>query len=362
MLTNVKVKNAYSIGDLSLSFIKGKFAYKKEMIHNEIVNPCAIYGGNGSGKTSFINAINDLLNLLIGDKDTFYPLIANFTNKNEDSLIELTLKLDGAEYKYQVVTSFLNSKIVSEFLLKDNRAIFSRNEESVIVENKEYEVKSSLLLSLRELYSIADELIETKDDIKKVYNYLTNFTVVKDTVTSKLCSYKNVEELVVNSEEEIKRIISLWKDFPVYDFLREEDGYYLDLYKTGRDKFRMPGFLISDGMLTINKILAIMLNLDRNSVLFIDCIEKNLHPSSVLHLIREAQKRDIQLIFTSHNTSLMQEFRPDQIYFARWNKGVSYYFRLSNIYENIREINNIEKMYLSNTFDEAINALINIDE
>jgi hypothetical protein len=57
----------------------------------------------------------------------------------------------------------------------------------------------------------------------------------------------------------------------------------------------------------------------------------------------------------------MQEFRPDQIYFSRWKNGDSYYCRLSNIYDNIREINNIEKMYLSNTFEEAINQIINID-
>ena len=101
--------------------------------------------------------------------------------------------------------------------------------------------------------------------------------------------------------------------------------------------------------------------MDPNSVLFIDGIEKNLHPSSVSMLIKEAQKREIQLIFTSHNTNLMQELRPDQIYFARWQNGISYYFRLSNIYDNIREINNIEKMYLSNTFEEKINEIISVE-
>ena len=46
--------------------------------------------------------------------------------------------------------------------------------------------------------------------------------------------------------------------------------------------------------------------------------------------------------------------RPDQIFFANWRNGFSNYKKLSDIYPNIREVNNIEKMYLSNVFDEDI--------
>ena len=63
----------------------------------------------------------------------------------------------------------------------------------------------------------------------------------------------------------------------------------------------------------------------------------------------------MQLVFSSHNTFILQMLRPDQIYFAKWEKGFSSFSRLSKIYPNIREINNIEKMYLSSVFDNAIN-------
>ena len=52
-----------------------------------------------------------------------------------------------------------------------------------------------------------------------------------------------------------------------------------------------------------------------------------------------------------HNTFAMKELRPDQIYFASWSKGYSSYRRVSDIYPNIMEVNDIEKMYLSSTFD-----------
>jgi hypothetical protein len=363
MITNLKIKNAYSIKELEMSFVKGKYGYKKDMTYKEIANPVALYGANGSGKSSVVNVLNDLLNLLIGDKESFYPFIANFLDKKEESLVEVTFKLDEDEYDYLLVTSFSETKIIKEVLSKNNKTVFSRNDEKIIIESNEYLVEEKLLLGLRQLYSIKDELTDTKESIKCAYNYLTNITIVKgdNTCNSKLCNYKNIEELMMINSNEVKRVLSNFKNFPLFDLYNEYEGLYLNVY-TKNNKLKLPEFLVSDGMLTISKILTLLINMESESLLVIDCIEKNLHPSAILQLIKEAQKRNIQLLFTSHNTSLMQELRPDQIYFARWKDGYSYYFRLSNIYDNIREINNIEKMYLSNTFDEAINAIINIDK
>lgn len=364
MLTNLKIKNAYSIKDLDMSFIKGKYEYKEEMIQTDIVNPVALYGNNGSGKSSVVNAVNDLLNLLISDKDSFYPLIANFKDKNNNSIIELTFSLDKDTYNYYVETNFKDSRIEKEYLLENKKAIFTRNQERIIIEDKEYLINDKLLLSVRQLYAVLNELNDTKNAIKKVYDYLVNITIVKgdnSLYNSSLCNYKSVDDLMVTNNNEIKQILSNFKGFPIYDFLSENETYYLNMYLDNNENIKIPGFLISDGMLTISKILGVLVNLKSDSLLIIDGIEKNLHPTTILNLIKEAKKRDIQILFTSHNTSLMQELRPDQIYFSRWKKGYSYYFRLTNIYENIKEINNIEKMYLSNTFDEKINEIISIE-
>lgn len=365
MLRNLKIKNAYSIKELDLSLIKGKYGYRKEMLYRDVVNPMALYGNNGSGKSSVVNALNDLLNLLISDKEKFYPFIAHFLHKNEETYIELTFVLDEHEYKYSVSTSFLDSLIVKEMLFVDNVILFSRDREKVIVEDKEYSINDTLLLAIRELYSRLEELNISKKHIKRVYDYLTNITTIKgdnSICNSKLCNYKSIENLMVSNNEEIKRVISTFVDFPLFDYFNDGENDYLNIYTRESKKIKIPRFLISEGMFTITKILAILINLDRGSLLVIDCIERNLHSSAIVSLIKEAQKRGIQLIFTSNNTSLMQYFRPDQIYFSRIKEGESYYFRLSSIYDNIREINNIEKMYLSNTFDDAINQIINVDQ
>ena len=362
MLTNLKIKNAYSIKELNISLLKGKYAYKKDMILKDIVNPISIYGYNGSGKSSIINAVNDLVNLLISDEEKFYPIIANFNFKHMNTLIELTFKIDDDVYAYSLQSSFTNSCILEESLSFNNEVVFTRSGESIVVEDKIYKTREQLYPAIRQLYSLQEELTSTQTVIKKAYNYLTNISIIKgDEYTSKLCNFKTMEDLMIANSEEIKRVVSSFKDVPLFDFLNSKEDGELNIY-TKNGKLKLPRFLISDGMLSLTKILALLINMDANSILFVDGVEKNLHPSSVSMLIKEAQKRDIQLIFTSHNTNLMQELRPDQIYFARWVSGVSYYFRLSNIYDNIREINNIEKMYLSNTFDEAMNQIININE
>ena len=101
-------------------------------------------------------------------------------------------------------------------------------------------------------------------------------------------------------------------------------------------------------------MLSILLNMPQNGVLFIDELEQALHPTAIKSFINVIRSKDIQVFFSSHNTYILQLLRPDQIYFANWNEGGSNYSRLSKIYPNIREVNNIEKMYISSLFDEAI--------
>ena len=93
----------------------------------------------------------------------------------------------------------------------------------------------------------------------------------------------------------------------------------------------------------------------KNGVLFIDEVDLALHPSAIKAFLKVIQSRKIQVVFTLHNTYALQMLRPDQVYFAKWFKGFSNYYRLSKIYPNIREVNNIEKMYLSSIFDGVIN-------
>ena len=101
-------------------------------------------------------------------------------------------------------------------------------------------------------------------------------------------------------------------------------------------------------------LLSILVSMPEHSVLFVDELEQALHPSAIKSFLEVVKSKNIQLVFSSHNTFILQMLRPDQIYFSKWSEGFSAYYRLSKIYPNIREVNNIEKMYLSSIFDGAI--------
>ena len=65
MITKISINNINSIDNITLSFDKDKYKYLDTMIFNtNYVNPIAIYGTNGSGKTSLLFAISTLISLL----------------------------------------------------------------------------------------------------------------------------------------------------------------------------------------------------------------------------------------------------------------------------------------------------------
>ena len=129
-----------------------------------------------------------------------------------------------------------------------------------------------------------------------------------------------------------------------YNLVFEEDGF----------KKQLPLSMISVGMHNQSLLLSIISSVPENGVIFIDEVDLALHPTTIKSFLKVLRDKKIQVVFTLHNTYALQMLRPDQVYFAKWSKGFSNFHRLSKVYPNIREVNNIEKMYLSSIFDGAI--------
>lgn len=93
--------------------------------------------------------------------------------------------------------------------------------------------------------------------------------------------------------------------------------------------------------------------LEKEITVVVDEIDKSLHPFIVKHIVnmfrdRKINKAGAQLIFTTHDTSLLSlsTFRRDQVYFAEKNNktGVSDLYSLDEL--SVRKTDNIEKGYL----------------
>lgn len=359
MLTGVKIHNMHSIKDAELKFDKGRYQFLNEyVLSDKVSNPIALYGRNGTGKSSFVKSIGDLVFLLVKGPTAPFPFVRNLYCKNDkSSSIHLTFTIDEYEYEYGLTTDY--EYITEEELVLNGMLVFSRNKEKYSYDGKFKDVGSSLFPVLR---AIGANISNQEDPIYKAYNYLANIALIRSNtnqnITSSLKGATYIDNIVDKSDE-VKKIVKSYGSFPVYDIKSKirDDGqkqYFVHIETDEPNDVELPIGYISDGMISQSNMLSILLTLPKNGVLIIDEIEFALHPLTIKNFINEVIKRNIQLIFTSHNTNVLSYLRPDNIIFANWKNGKSSYKRLHEIYENIREVNNIEKMYLSSTFDEDI--------
>ena len=93
---------------------------------------------------------------------------------------------------------------------------------------------------------------------------------------------------------------------------------------------------------------------ENNRILVIDEFGTNLHPMLVAFIVKlfasSINKANSQLIFTTHDVSLMSELRRDQIWFISKDDktGVSDLYALDDF--SVRENENFAKAYLNNRF------------
>ncbi len=379
MLKKIHIKNIGSIKKCEIDFKKARYSYKKENLIGRLVNPIAIYGYNGSGKSSFFDAIQMLISLMIDPINSLTPFVPNlfFSNKGfvtdekwdySCSAIELFFEIDGDNYEYMIMTNAHKSMISDEFLIVNGIPIFEhKNVLSGDVEliNKQKEHEFSLIPELRKR---ASKNLEDKY-VQKAYEFILSLAVIASDginrgIKSGYYLNTNIYELQAEYSPKIKECLKDMGYLQAFTIQQSKNAnlimqrnrifaYELKL-EDGNFKGTLPVNFISKGMLEMHVLLSFVLTMPKNGVLFVDELEENLHPLAIKSFLKIIQEKQVQLVFSSHNTSILQYLRPDQIYFATWHKGYSKYLRLSDIYSNIREVNNIEKMYLSNIFDEVI--------
>lgn len=375
MLEKIYIKNISSIGECEIDFKKNNYKFREENLIGDIVNPVAIYGHNGSGKTAVLRAIKSLVIMLIRPIDQIQPFIVNNIifdkfkkDKNKEYLqgsLFIQFSVNNDLYLYKIITSALGV-IVLESLDCNNKNIFSRDLEYYKYDSKKGRISDSYLVPT--LRRLANTEINNQI-IQNAYNYLSSFSVIElpyinsnnGFVTSKIFESISKFDILVDKSNEVKEILKKYKEFPVYDIVKNSGTnniniipdlqYSIKLESNGK-VYTLPYTMISSGMQNQSLLLSILMTVPNNSVIFIDELEQALHPSAIKSFLDVVREKKIQLVFTSHNTYILQDLRPDQIYFTKWTDGFSSCNRLSNIYPNIREINNIEKMYLSGVFEK----------
>ena len=359
----------------------------------------ALYGANAAGKSNLIKALSFMRNKIqIGFIAHAVPkaglsvknFLFNDCSQEKDSLFEVMISVDGHCYQYGFCCK--NTRITQEWLFRDGneKAIFKRDgkqyefsdeltnnfSEKTIIDIKSQGCSSVLLLT--NFYG----LLKNKDNclISKVFHWFkeslraygengdenenlspTTISLFEDNedVRSKIKKLINkadpsIVDLCIDDNEYCAYIKSLLKSekkqTPIGYPLNLKNKKVKFLHKSNNGKtIELDSENVSKGIKSLFNLSGVFFDaLLNDRILFIDDIGKNLHPLLLRHLIdlfHEQAARigsKAQLVFTTHDTSLMCRQKP---YIFSNKKDASLLLRQDQIWFVVKQENQSSDIY-----------------
>lgn len=356
-----------------------------------ILRTSAIYGANGSGKSSFIESFGFLqalivesINLQPGDKILRTP--HKLSGKDEPTSYTVQFICNNTRYVYSV--SILEEKITEEYLYYfpngKQAKIFDRDLEEISINEKfkkDLETCKNILkpnrlfLSCAANFSNVEEIVSVflffKEKIVIYQNGPNNWLnysaktlqdneEVKD-VFIKFMKYigTGLEDIKVkyNRKKLDSKELPIQMPEPLKNILTAQETEIIDV-KLDYGKFLVNLKEESQGIQKLFEILCPIVDILANGkILICDEIETSLHANIVLEIIKlfkYLERKEVsQLIFSTHDTSLLDLslFRRDQIWFTELKPEL----RSTDLYslaelKNVRKDENVLKGYISGKY------------
>ena len=409
MLVDFKVKNFRSIKEEQLLSMVA--SSQKEFMDTHIlpttsknlslVKTAAIYGANAAGKSNILKAVEAMQEIVLesgsryqrGDKLPVKQFL--FDNElNEPTEFEVNFIYNKVRYQYGFATT--KERITEEWLIAypkgraQNWFVRAYNREK-----KAYQWQFGDKLSGKKqlwqestrsnalFLSTAVQL--NSKQLKPVFDWFADKLKITGVVgwnpsfTMKLCSdaeYKeNILKFLKMADMDIEDIEVEKEDFDASrlpenmpaeireDFIKELKDkevikkakfYHLDNY--GK-KVALDFDDESDGTRKLFSFIGPWIDsLENGNVLLIDELHDNFHPLMVKFLIemfhnKDMNKSDAQLIFTTHETSVLNQdtFRRDQIWFCEKQNRATKLYPLTD-FSPRKGLEDLEKGYLSGRY------------
>jgi uncharacterized protein len=408
MLINFKIKNFRSIKDeIILDMQATKDKTSKEQAVFEVgkiafLKSAAIYGPNASGKSNILKAfavfhkmiLESMLrsNMNIDLPNEYFKL--NSETENKPSFFEMKFLISDTVFVYGFEIN--KKKVCAEWLKqeKGNKILFERIEQE-IRSNKNYfqEATAALKKQTAERVLFLSILAANNGEIsKRIVDFVHKINIISGAQRGNTLDFSFGQFLNnLKISERMKEFV-LKADFGVVDIKANEKMILAKQIQNIPDKFKEALFKEdskiaerslkflhkkynnnkeeagnepldffaeeSDGTQQMFALSAPFIDtLENGKVLFIDEIDASLHPLLCQYLIslfnsKEKNTKNAQLIFTTHDISLLKEelLRRDQIYFTDKNKiGSTELFSLSDISE--RKGVDFAKRYLEGRYD-----------
>ncbi|MGH4118109.1 AAA family ATPase [Clostridium sp.] len=405
MLIEFSIENYMSIKDrVTLSMVASKDAsHENNLIKNadkgvNILNTAVIYGANASGKTTVLSGIGFLAKLLTmshemqkGRKIPVKPFKLDRAWIDKPSSFEIVFKTQGVKYAYGF--SATEDKVIDEYLY-----YYPKGRQSIIFEREnttEYKFTSDVDLqtqiknkfdSSNKLYLSTASLWEYKNaqipfewidnNLQFIFYHERLEKLTTDMMKESEIINKRVKSLIKKAVNDIEDITFIEielnkKDNPLLKYLNEEakskllsnnDNKLLSVntaHKMNNSDELVEFDLAeeSEGTQKLFGLLGPWIDvLERGSTLIVDELDIRLHTHLTRFLVGlfqdpEINKKNAQLIFSTHDTNLLDQdlFRRDQIWFTEKKEDKS-----TDLYSlddfTVRKDAAIEKGYLQGKY------------
>ena len=307
-----------------------------------------IYGPNGGGKTSLLQALSCLINLVVepihqlGKNRTsmiFQHKIVNEPFKFDEASCDLPTEFNiyfrtqSNEYRYYI--SVLKDKVISEYL---QRKSIGGKKPAVIFEREEEQIELGSSISKSSINTDANPKMPYLSFLAINYNIPVIAEVQKWFESCVIRNYANqtTEKSILLSDDQkfknsfITAINDMGIDITDYAFDKEENQFYLKR-TINSQIYPLPFTNESEGTRKIFATLPIiMYALIEGRLVIVDELDSKLHPKLLKYIVslftnREINKNGAQLLFTCHDMSILKNdvFRRDEIWFAALDENHS---------------------------------------
>lgn len=349
---NIQTKEARALADNTFS--DGR---------ERLLKTVAIYGANASGKSNIIKAVKAAVDMILdshnyneGVSFGFKPF--KFGGNDVPTEFYIRFIVNDIEHEYSFTCT--REEIITESLYyypKGRKAlIFSRDERKPGEKKDKYEFTTVIRRPMdvasntsRKTLFLSRASQMDRDKAKEVYRWFNEQLVFSyrgnsSVVTDRFLSDNKEAFLNVLRAADSDIVEFTYKDGDLTTFHRRNPSLPFD-FNTEE----------SDGTKILFRMMLTVMDVVRNNkVMFLDEVETSLHTRLVEYLINLFHNsRSAQLVFTTHNTHLldMTRFRKDQIFFVnKRDDGSSDLYSLFD-YKDFREKMDLEKAYLQGRFD-----------
>ncbi|MEX1030440.1 MAG: AAA family ATPase [Paenibacillaceae bacterium] len=403
MLIEFSVENFRSFKDkVTLSLVPSTDKSKNNVLENyfeyapnkKLLRTAVIYGANASGKTNTLKALSFMKNMVIKSHSfqknegiTTDPFKLHPASAIKPSIFDVQFISNGIRYAYgfkldkeKIIEEYLyywpnerqsvifERRNVSEYKFVINKArqntIKELTADNILYFSNAYKLNFELVVDAYRWFNSTlnynDNMLHGDVGIRQLNNEkeLLDLAIVTLEIADlgikdlKIKEGEMDEKLINAFPQEIREMLKeqgVVKATSVHNVILENDETYSVEFNWQDESRGTRKFL--------NLIVPIIIAIRDGDVLCIDELDVSLHPKLTEYLLglfhdKDLNKKNAQLIFTTHDTNLLNQdlFRRDQIWLTEKNSNTGSSDLYSLVELKIRNDENIEKGYLSGRY------------